>query len=62
MSFSVPGSSVLAPSPVSSAMPLQTTVYLLQRAFEHVTENLHVTVWMRAEALSGRDPVIVDDA
>ena len=37
-------------------------VLVLQRAFQHVTENFHVAVRMRAEALSGRDAIVVNDA
>src|SRR5206468_9919370 len=37
-------------------------VLVFQRAFEHVAENLHVAMRMRAEALARRDAVVVDDA
>jgi hypothetical protein len=36
-------------------------VLVLQRAFEHVAEDLHVAMRMRAETLAGRNAVIVDD-
>src|SRR5437762_14013761 len=38
------------------------TVLVLQRAFQHVTEDFHVAVRMRAKALSGRDAIVVNDA
>lgn len=37
-------------------------VLVLQRAFQHVAENLHVAVRMRPEAQARRNPVVVDDA
>ncbi len=42
--------------------PVAHAVLVLQRAFQHVAEDLHVAVRMRAEALPRRDPVVVDDA
>ena len=36
-------------------------VLVLQRAFEHVAEDLHVAMRMRAETLTGRNAVVIDD-
>jgi hypothetical protein len=36
-------------------------VLVRQRAFEHVADDLHVAVAMRAEAGAGGDAVFVDD-
>ena len=35
---------------------------MLERALEHVGDDLHVAVRVRAEAAAGRDAVVVDDA
>src|SRR6266581_7511784 len=35
-------------------------VFVLQRAFEHIAEDLHLPMRVRAETLPGRDAVIVD--
>src|SRR5882724_10262415 len=37
-------------------------VLVLQRAFEHVAEDLHVAMSVCAETLAGRDAVIIDDS
>ena len=42
--------------------PVAHAVLVLQRAFQHVAEDLHVAVRMRPEALPRRNPVVVDDA
>jgi hypothetical protein len=49
-----------------SAGPQHTAVaqavLVLQRTFQHVAEDFHVAVRMRAEAHARRDAVVVDDA
>lgn len=42
--------------------PVAHAVLVLQRAFQHVAENLHVAMRMRPEALPRSNAVIVDDA
>ena len=42
--------------------PVAHAVLVLQRAFQHVAEDLHVAVRMRPEALPRSNPVVVDDA
>ena len=48
--------------PGLSSAAIAHAVLVLQRAFQHVAEDLHVAMRMRAEALPGRDAVVIDDA
>ena len=38
------------------------TVFVPDGAFENISEDLHVAVWMLAEARRGSDAILVDDA
>jgi hypothetical protein len=37
-------------------------ILVLQRAFQHVADDFHVTMRMHPEPASGRDAVVIDDA